>query len=301
MTDMSVNFCGIQFKNPIITASGTFGYGQEYSEYYDLKKLGGITLKTVTPDPREGNPPHRIAEVTAGILNSVGLQNPGAEQFFHAIWPKVSCLHDRIILNIAGNTMEEYAKMAEYASQTDAALVEVNVSCPNVSHGGLAFGADPKVLENVTKVVRAHCKKPMVIKLTPNVTDIAEMARAAESGGADGVSLINTLLGMKIDLKTRQPILHRNVGGFSGPAVKPIAVRMIWQVKNAVSIPIIGMGGVMCGEDAAELMLAGATLVAVGTANLITPTAAIDVLNGLCTYAKDCKSVQELIGGVRPY
>lgn len=297
----SVKFCGVEFKNPIITASGTCNFGMEQNEYFDISELGGICVKGLTLKPREGNPSPRIAETPAGILNSVGLQNPGVKSFVNDIMPIIKG-KTNIIANIAGSTQEEYEEMAEILSDSDVDIIEVNLSCPNVKAGGVAFGTDPKILEQVTRAVRNRCKKPIAIKLTPNVTSIADMAKAAEAGGADAVSLINTLLGMKIDVRTRRPVLFQNTGGLSGPAVKPVAVRMVWQVKNAVSIPIIGMGGIATGEDAAEFMLAGATLTAVGTMSLVNPDAPYTVVCGFKDYMKKygIENAADLIGGVIP-
>ncbi len=300
-----VNFCGVEFENPIITASGTFGFGYEYSQFYDLDNIGGISVKGLSLKPREGNPPPRIAEIYGGILNSVGLQNPGVENFLQNDLPFLKSKYKKckIIANITGNTIEDYVAMGGIVGNSDVDLVEMNISCPNVKQGGAAFGTNAKTAEEITRRVKEKCKKPLIVKLSPNVTDICEIARAAESAGADALSLINTLLGMKIDIKTRRPILHNNVGGMSGPAVKPIAVRMVWQVKNAVKIPLIGMGGIMNGEDAVEFMLAGASLVALGTANFIDPYAPIKTLYGIEEYMKNngIDDVNEIIGGVKPW
>jgi len=299
---MKVNFAGVEFANPVVTGSGTFGFGKEYGEYVDIAQLGGITLKGLTLAMREGNKPPRIAETPAGILNSVGLQNPGVKYFVSRELPKLAQSGTRLIANIAGNTIEEYCEMAQILSDSAIDLIEMNISCPNVKEGGVAFGVCPDTVERITSAVRKHCKKPLVVKLSPNVTDITETARAAESGGADGISLINTLLGMKIDIKTRRPVLANNVGGLSGPAVKPVAVRMVWQVANAVKLPIIGMGGIMTGEDAVEFLLAGATLVSVGTANFVDPAASIKVRDGIAKYMQEngVSDVNELIGAVKP-
>lgn len=300
-----VNFCGVEFENPIITASGTFGFGYEYSQFYNLDNIGGISVKGLSLKPREGNPPPRIAEIYGGILNSVGLQNPGVENFLQNDLPFLKSKYKKckIIANITGNSIEDYVAMGEIVGSSDVDLVEMNISCPNVKQGGAAFGTNAKTAEEITRRVKEKCKKPLVVKLSPNVTDICEIARAAESAGADALSLINTLLGMKIDIKTRRPILHNNVGGMSGPAVKPIAVRMVWQVKNAVKIPLIGMGGIMNGDDAVEFMLAGASLVALGTANFIDPYAPIKTLYGIEEYMKNngIDDVNEIIGGVKPW
>jgi dihydroorotate dehydrogenase (NAD+) catalytic subunit len=284
MINTKINFCGVEFKNPIVTASGTFGFGAEYGEYASLEEYGGFGAKGLTRQPREGNKPPRIAETPSGILNSVGLQNPGVEYFASDIMPKLAKIDTNVIANMSGNTVEEYCEMAEILSETDAAVIEMNVSCPNVKHGGLAFGTDPKTVLELTKAVKAHSKKPLVVKLSPNVTSIVDIAKAAEEGGADGLSLINTLLGMKIDINTRRPILANNMGGLSGPCVKPVAVRMVYQVHNAVKIPIIGMGGVMSGEDVIEFMLAGASLVALGTGLFVKPDLILDVKRDIESY-----------------
>ncbi len=266
-----IEFCGIEFKNPIVTASGTFGFGEEYGEFADLAEYGGFSAKGLTRYERAGNPPPRIAETPSGILNSVGLQNPGVEAFRDRIMPKLSKIDTHIIANMSGNTIEEYCEMAEILSDTDASVIEMNISCPNVKKGGLAFGTDPNTVEQLTKEVKKHSKIPLVVKLSPNVTSITDIAKAAEAGGADGLSLINTLLGMVIDIDRRKPILANNMGGLSGPCVRPVAVRMVHQVSNAVKIPLIGMGGVMNGRDVIEFMIAGASLVALGTGLFVNP------------------------------
>lgn len=302
MIDTKINFCGIEFKNPIVTASGTFGFGEEYGEYASLSEYGGFGAKGLTRYPREGNRPPRIAEVPSGILNSVGLQNPGVEYFASDIMPKLTKYDTHVIANMSGNTIEEYCEMAEILSETDAAVIEMNVSCPNVKHGGLAFGTDPKTVYELTKRVKAVSKKPLVVKLSPNVTSITDIAKAAEDGGADGLSLINTLLGMKIDVNTRRPILANNMGGLSGPCVKPVAVRMVYQVHNAVKIPIIGMGGVMSAEDVIEFMIAGASLVALGTSMFVKPDLILDVKKGIEEYMSKygISSIKDIIGTVIP-
>lgn len=302
MIDTKIDFCGIEFKNPIVTASGTFGFGEEYGEYASLSEYGGFGAKGLTRYPREGNRPPRIAEVPSGILNSVGLQNPGVEYFASDIMPKLAKYDTHVIANMSGNTIEEYCEMAEILSETDAAVIEMNVSCPNVKHGGLAFGTDPKTVYELTKRVKAVSKKPLVVKLSPNVTSITDIAKAAEDGGADGLSLINTLLGMKIDVNTRRPILANNMGGLSGPCVKPVAVRMVYQVHNAVKIPIIGMGGVMSAEDVIEFMLAGASLVALGTGMFVKPDLILDVKKGIEEYMSKygISSIKDIIGTVIP-
>lgn len=298
-----IDFCGVTFKNPVIAASGTFGFGREFEQFYDLSRLGGISVKGLTLQKRLGNPPPRIAETPMGILNSVGLQNPGVEYFIEHELPYLKQFDTRIIANISGSTMDDYVKMTEILNDSGIDLFEVNISCPNVKEGGVAFGTNADTILEITQKVKKAAKLPVIIKLSPNVTDIAAMAKAAEDGGADAVSLINTLLGMKIDIKTRRPVLHNNVGGLSGPAVKPVAVRMVWQVRNAVKIPIIGMGGIMTGEDAIEFFLAGADLVQVGTANLADPMACIRVLDGIDEYKKTngIKEISEIIGKVESY
>lgn len=298
MADLKIDYCGIEFKNPIVTASGTFGFGEEYGEYADLSEYGGFGAKGLTRKSRAGNAAPRIAEVPSGILNSVGLQNPGVEAFASDIMPKLAKLDTHVIANMSGNTIEEYCEMAEILSETDTAIIEMNISCPNVKHGGLAFGTDPKTVFELTNAVKKHCKKPLVVKLSPNVTSITDIAKAAEDGGADGLSLINTLLGMKIDINTRKPILANNMGGLSGPAVMPVAVRMVHQVYNTVKIPIIGMGGVMSASDVIEFMIAGARLVALGTGMFIKPDLIVDVKQGLEEYMDKfgIKSISELVG-----
>ncbi len=300
-----VNFCGVEFENPVVTGSGTFGFGYEYSQYFDLDAIGGISVKGLTLKPREGNPPPRIAEVYGGILNSVGLQNPGLENFLENDLPflKSKFKKCKIIANIAGNTLEDYIEMGKLIGQSNVDLVEMNISCPNVKHGGVAFGTDPCMVSEITSNVKEKCDKPLVVKLSPNVTDITAIAKAAEKAGADGLSLINTLLGMKIDINTRRPILKNNVGGMSGPAVKPVAVRMVWQVANAVDIPIIGMGGIRDANDAIEFMMAGASLVSVGTQNFVDPYAAVKTATGIEEYMTKhgIEDVRELIGAVKPW
>ena len=303
MIDMSVELAGVRLKNPVITASGTFGFGREYGEFVDLNELGAICVKGLTLLPRQGNPPPRIAETPSGMLNSVGLQNPGVEYFVKKELPFLKGFNTIVIANISGNTAEEYCKMADIISNSDTDMVELNISCPNVKAGGVAFGTDPCVVEEITAVVRKHCKKPLIVKLSPNVCDIAMIARAAERGGADCISLINTITGMVIDIETRRPILKNNIGGLSGPAVKPVAVRMVWQAAKAVKIPIIGMGGISSGEDAVEFMLAGASAVSVGTYNFIDPYACIKVRDGIKEYMEGhkCNSIKDIVGTVQTY
>lgn len=301
--DLSVTLAGVRMKNPIVAASGTFGFGREYGEFYNLNELGGICVKGLTAARREGNPPPRIAETPAGILNSVGLQNPGADAFIEKELPHLKKHDLAVIANISGNTVEEYGEMAEKLSDAGVDLLEVNISCPNVKAGGMAFGTDPGSAAQVTREVKRRSKVPVMVKLSPNVTDITEIARAAEEAGADALSLINTLLGMRIDVKTRRPVLKNNVGGLSGPAVFPVAVRAVWQVSRAVRIPLLGMGGVAGGADAAELMLAGATAVAVGTVCFSDPWAPIRIRDELEQYLlrNNIDAAAKLTGGVRPW
>lgn len=300
MIDMEVEIAGIKMKNPVTTASGTFGHGVEYAKYVDLNRLGAITVKAITLKPREGNPPPRIAETPSGILNSVGLQNPGVDTFIREDLPELIKYRVPIIVNVAGNTIEEYCQVVEKLNDLPIAAFELNISCPNVKHGGMAFGSDPHIIEKVTKKVKNRSKKPLIVKLSPNVTSIVDSAIAACDGGADALSLINTLLGMAIDAESRKPILKNITGGLSGPAIKPIALRMVYEVHKAVNIPIIGMGGIMTGIDAIEFMLAGATAVAVGTANLVNPTAVIDVIDGIYDYMQrhDIKSIKDIVGAL---
>ncbi|MDR0288205.1 MAG: dihydroorotate dehydrogenase [Clostridiales bacterium] len=285
--NLSVNIAGLKMKNPVIAASGTFGFGREYGEYIDLNKLGGISVKGLTLNPKGGNPPPRIVETPGGILNSVGLQNPGVHGFIREEIPFLRQFDTAIIANAAGNSLEEYEEMAEILDDADIDAMELNLSCPNVKEGCAAFGISAQGIERVTKAVRNKFKKPLFVKLTPNVTSIADMAIAAEFAGADGVSLINTLLGMAIDIYKMRPVLANNTGGLSGPAVKPVAVRMTYEVFNAVKIPVIGMGGITTGEDALEFMLAGAAAVMVGTASFVRPAACVDVLEGIENYMKN--------------
>ena len=293
----------MKLKNPIVVASGTFGFGREYGQFYDLSELGGICAKGLTLHRREGNPPPRIAETPMGILNSVGLQNPGVDAFIAEELPELR-KHDLVVIaNISGNTPEEYGIMCEKLSEAGVDMIEVNISCPNVKAGGLAYGTKPELAAEVTKVAKEHATVPVMVKLSPNVTDITEIARAVADAGADALSLINTLRGMRIDVNTRRPILKMNTGGLSGPAVLPVAVRMVWEVASAVDLPILGMGGVAKGEDAAQLMLAGASAVAVGTACFADPYAPIKVRDELAEIAcaQGLDKVSDLTGGVRPW
>lgn len=303
MADLTVNIAGVEFKNPVITASGTFGFGREYSEFYPLKEIGGLSCKGITLKPRMGNPPPRIAETPSGILNAVGLQNPGVDHFIERDLPWLKEQEMVVIANIAGNTPEEYAQMAEKLSESSVDMIEMNISCPNVKHGGVQFGTSCQSVGAITREVRAHCKKPLMVKLSPNVSDIAEIARAAESEGADALSLINTLTGMRIDINTRRPIIRNNTGGLSGPAVFPVAVRMVWQTAGAVKIPVVGMGGISTWRDAVEMMLAGASAIQVGTALFSDPYAPLKIKEGLNRYLDDqgIASVTELAGMVKPW
>ncbi|RGQ44797.1 dihydroorotate dehydrogenase [[Clostridium] leptum] len=303
MADLTVNIAGVEFKNPVVTASGTFGFGREYSEFYPLREIGGLSCKGITLKPRMGNPPPRIAETPSGILNAVGLQNPGVDHFIERDLPWLKEQETVVIANIAGNTPEEYAQMAEKLSESSVDMIEMNISCPNVKHGGVQFGTSCQSVGAITREVRAHCKKPLMVKLSPNVSDIAEIARAAEGEGADALSLINTLTGMRIDINTRRPIIRNNTGGLSGPAVFPVAVRMVWQTAGAVKIPVVGMGGISTWRDAVEMMLAGASAIQVGTALFSDPYAPLKIKEGLNRYLDDqgIASVAELAGMVKPW
>ena len=298
--NLRTKFIGVDFKNPIVPISGTFGFGREYSEFYDLSKLGGICVKGLTAAPRPGNKPPRIAETPMGMLNSVGLQNPGIDAFITDELPFLRKFDTVIIANISGNTIGEYAEMTEKLSETGVDIIEVNVSCPNVKAGGMAFGTTTEGIIGVTEAVMKKTKIPLMVKLSPNVTDISVMAKAAESAGADAISLINTILGMRIDTVTRKPVLHNNVGGLSGPAIFPVAVRMVWQVASAVKIPVFGMGGIMTGNDAIEMMLAGASLTGVGTACFDDPYAPVRIINEIEAYMinNSINSINELPGKV---
>ena len=301
--ELSVDLAGVHLKNPVVVASGTFGFGKEYGAFYDLSELGGICCKGLTPARREGNPPPRIAETPMGILNSVGLQNPGVDAFIAQELPELKRHDLAIIANISGNTPEDYGVMCEKLSAAGVDMIEVNISCPNVKAGGLAYGTRPELAAEVTAIAKKHASVPVMVKLSPNVTDITEIARGVEGAGADALSLINTLRGMRIDVHTRRPILKMNTGGLSGPAVLPVAVRMVWEVAGAVKIPILGMGGVSRGADAAQLMLAGAAAVAVGTACFDDPFAPLRVRDELAALAagQGLDRVSELTGGVRPW
>ena len=303
MADLSVNIAGVRFKNPVITASGCFGFGREYECVYPLSRLGGISLKGMTFQEKLGNPPPRIAETPSGMLNSVGLQNPGVEHFLKYDMPYLATQDTVKIANIAGSCVEDYCALAERLSESEIDLFELNISCPNVKQGGAAFGTSCENAAHVVKEVRRYAKKPMIVKLSPNVTDIASIAQAVEAEGADAVSLINTLLGMRIDINTRRPILHNNVGGLSGPAIFPVAVRMVWQVANRVKIPVIGMGGIEKWQDAIEMMMAGATALQIGTVLFTDPYAPIKIPDGMNEWLdkNGIKSVSEITGTVKPW
>ena len=295
-----VDLAGVLLKNPIMTASGTFGSGQEYSEFVDLNKLGAVVTKGVANVPWPGNPTPRVAEVYGGMLNAIGLQNPGIDVFVQRDIPFLTHYDTRIIVNVCGKTASDYIEVVERLAEQPVDMLEINISCPNVKEGGIAFGQNAASVEEITKEVKKYARQPVIMKLSPNVTDITEMAKAAEAGGADVISLINTLTGMKIDVNRRKFALANRTGGMSGPAVHPIAVRMVYQAAQAVNIPIIGMGGVQSTEDALELILAGATAVSVGTANFTNPTATIDIINGIQDYMENngVEDINELIGAV---
>ena len=294
----SVKIAGVEFKNPVMDASGTFGSGMEYSEFVDLSQLGAVVTKGVANVPWPGNPTPRIAEVYGGMLNAIGLQNPGIDVFCERDIPFLKKFDTKIIVNVCGKTTEDYIAVVERLGNEPIDMMEINISCPNVKEGGIAFGQDPKAVEAITREVKKYAKQPVIMKLSPNVTDITVMAKAAEAGGADALSLINTLTGMKIDIHRQKFAIANKTGGMSGPAVKPIAVRMVYQVANAVSLPIIGMGGIQNGEDAVEFLMAGATAVSVGTANFMNPTATIDTVKGIEKYMQQygIEDVNQIIG-----
>ena len=297
---LSVNICGVELKNPLIAASGTFGFGREYDELYDISIWGGVSVKGLTNEPRAGNPPHRIAETASGILNSVGLQNPGVDAFIRDELPRLAEKNLAVIANVAGSTPESYEEAVRKLSDSSVDIIELNISCPNVKSGGVQFGVCPDSAASLTETVRRVCRKPLMVKLSPNAPDVAAIARAAESAGADAVSLINTITGMAIDARTRRPVLANVTGGLSGPAIKPVALRMVWQVARAVSIPVVGMGGVMTGTDAAEFLIAGASAVMVGTANITDPFAGPRILRELEKFMLDdsAADVNELTGSL---
>lgn len=296
-----VSLCGITLDNPVIPASGTFGYGYEFAELYDINRLGTFSFKGTTREPRFGNPTPRIAECTSGMINAVGLQNPGVEAVISRELPRLAqCFHKPVMANVSGFSVEDYAYTCQQLDvQPQVGWLEVNVSCPNVHGGGMSFGTQPEAAAEVTRAVKAVTKKPVIIKLSPNVTDIVSIAKACEDAGADGISLINTMLGMRIDLKRRKPVIANTMGGFSGPAILPVAVRMVYQVSQAVSIPVVGMGGVQSAEDVLEMMLAGATAVEVGAANLVNPFASLDIVNELPAAMEKygINDLNEIIGG----
>ena len=300
MDKLRVTFAGKEFSNPVTTASGTFGSGMEYSEFVDLHKLGAVTTKGVASVPWEGNPVPRIAETHAGMLNAIGLQNPGIETFIARDLPYLREQHARVIVNVCGRSKEDYVEVVERLSEEDVDMLEINISCPNVKEGGIAFGQNPKTVEDITREIKKYAAQPVIMKLSPNVTDITETARAAEAGGADALSLINTLTGMKIDINRRKFVLANKTGGMSGPAVHPIAVRMVYQTAQAVNIPIIGMGGIMNAEDAIEMILAGATAVSVGTANFTNPKVTEEIVEGIAAYMEryQVSDIKELVGAV---
>ena len=303
MGKMSVNLCGIELDNPIIPASGTFGYGYEFAELYDINILGTFSFKGTTKDARFGNPTPRIAECTAGMINAVGLQNPGVEKVISEELPKLKkCFNKKVMANVSGFSVDDYVYTCEKLDKCEQiGWLEVNVSCPNVHGGGMSFGTSPEAAAEVTKAVKAKTTKPVIIKLSPNVTDIVSIAKACEEAGADGISLINTLLGMRIDLRTKKPVIANKMGGFSGSAIFPVAVRMVYQVANAVKIPVVGMGGVSSAEDVIEMMLAGATAVEIGAANLVDPFICRDIINELPSVMEKYKinSLSEIIGGAK--
>lgn len=298
--NLSVDFAGVTMKNSVTTASGTFGSGAEYGEYVDLNRLGAVTTKGVANVPWPGNPTPRVCETYGGMLNAIGLQNPGIDVFVERDIPYLKQYDTRIIVNVCGHTTEEYLEVVERLADQDVDLLEINISCPNVKEGGIAFGQNPKLVEQITAEIKKKAKQPVIMKLSPNVTDITETAKAAEAGGADALSLINTLTGMKIDINRRQFALANQTGGMSGPAVKPVAVRMVYQVAHAVKLPVLGMGGIRTAEDALEFIMAGASMVAVGTANFNNPTATVDVIEGIEQFMKEhhIEDIHELIGCV---
>ncbi len=299
--NMKINLAGVELKNPVMTASGTFGSGEEYGEWVDLNRLGAVVTKGVANVPWPGNPTPRIAEVYGGMLNAIGLQNPGIDLFARRDIPFLKQYSAKVVVNVCGKTVEDYLEVVERLAHEPVDLLEINISCPNVKEGGIAFGQDPKAVEDITRQVKGHAKQPVIMKLSPNVTDIALMAKAAEAGGADALSLINTLTGMKIDINRRTFALANKTGGMSGPAVKPVALRMVYQAVQAVSIPVIGMGGTATAEDALEFLMAGATAVSVGTANFFNPYATVEILEGIESYMQKnhVEDIREIIGCVK--
>lgn len=303
MADLQVNIAGVSFKNPVVPASGAFGFGREYEKLYPLSTLGGISVKGMTLNPKDGNPPPRIAETPMGMLNSVGLQNPGIDAFLEKELPELSQKGTVIIANVAGSTVEDCVEMVRKIEGSAVDMIELNISCPNVKQGGAAFGTSCESAAGITAAVRKATTKPLMVKLSPNVTSITDIAKAVEAAGADAVSLINTLLGMRIDIQTRRPILKNNVGGMSGPAVFPIAVRMVWQVANAVKIPVMGMGGISTAEDAIEMMMAGASAIQVGAAIFTDPYAPVRIIEGMNQWLDEhgVLSVSDIVGTVQPW
>ena len=301
MADMRVNIAGVEWKNPVTTASGTFGSGAEFAEFVDLNQIGAVTTKGVANIPWPGNPTPRVAETYGGMMNAVGLQNPGIDLFCERDIPFLRKYDTKIIVNVCGKSTEDYCEVVERLAQEDVDMLEINISCPNVKEGGIAFGQNPKAAEEITKAVKKYAKQPVIMKLSPNVTDITEMAKAVEAGGADAISLINTLTGMKIDIHRRAFALANKTGGVSGPAIKPIAVRMVYQVANAVRLPIIGMGGIASADDAIEFLLAGASAVSVGTANFVNPGVTAEIVEGIEKYMDryGFHTVSEMVGIVK--
>lgn len=299
--DMRVKIAGVEWNNPVTVASGTFGSGEEYSEFVDLNRLGAVTTKGVANVPWPGNPPPRVAEIHSGMMNAIGLQNPGIDVFCERDIPFLRQFDTKIIVNVCGRSAEDYCEVVERLANEDVDMLEINISCPNVKEGGIAFGQNPKAAEEITKAVKKYAKQPVIMKLSPNVTSIAEMAKAVEAGGADAISLINTLTGMKIDINRKTFALANKTGGVSGPAVHPIAVRMVYEAANAVNVPIIGMGGIESAEDAIEMLLVGASAVSVGTANFYNPTVTMDIVDGIEAYMKQnhFASVQDMVGIVK--
>lgn len=301
-TNMKVNIAGVEWNNPVTVASGTFGSGAEYSDFVDLNQIGAVTTKGVANIPWAGNPTPRIAETYGGMINAIGLQNPGIDLFVKRDIPYLKQYpNTRIIVNVCGKSTEDYCEVVERLAEESVDMLEINISCPNVKEGGIAFGQDPKAVEAITKEMKKRAKQPVIMKLSPNVTDIVEMAKAAEVGGADALSLINTLTGMKIDVNRRTFALANKTGGLSGPAIKPVAVRMVYQVAQAVNVPIIGMGGIMCAEDALEFIMAGASAVSIGTANFHNPKVTLEVIEGIKQYCESngIKDINELVGCVK--
>lgn len=299
--DMRVKIAGVEWNNPVTVASGTFGSGEEYSEFVDLNRLGAVTTKGVANVPWPGNPTPRVAEIHSGMMNAIGLQNPGIDVFCERDIPFLRQFDTKIIVNVCGRSAEDYCEVVERLANEDVDMLEINISCPNVKEGGIAFGQNPKAAEKITKAVKKYAKQPVIMKLSPNVTSIAEMAKAVEAGGADAISLINTLTGMKIDINRKTFALANKTGGVSGPAVHPIAVRMVYEAANAVNVPIIGMGGIESAEDAIEMLLVGASAVSVGTANFYNPTVTMDIVDGIEAYMKQnhFASVQDMVGIVK--